>query len=241
MLRHTRFPYLMAADGGGGGGGETMDVDVPGVGKVTLPKDQATKLIAARDSEKASRRDLELRLGAIEAEKSAAEAARVKAENDRQAADHAKKGEMDKAAELLTKGHREREAKIAANLRDKALKAALATRPNVAPTAIDDIADQLRARSAYDVDADAVVVLDAAGQPLKDESGKPVPVDTWLDGWLEKRPHYRLDGTPKGSGAAGGTKGAAGTSTISASSLDAMTPLEKAKYLEANPNVKVVG
>ncbi len=197
---------------------------------MTLPKDQATKLIAARDSEKASRRELETRVGAIEAEKAAADAARVKAETEKAALEHAKKGELDKATELLTKSHREREAKIAAQLRDKALKAAVAALPKVVPAAIDDICDQLRARSRYDFDADAVVVTDAAGQPLMDsESGKPAQVDTWLAAWIAKRPHYLLDGSPAGTGAGGG--GGKGTGrTATAAQVEAMTPNERGVF-----------
>jgi hypothetical protein len=230
------------ADVGGGGGGapETMDVDVPGVGKLTLPKEQATKMIAARDAEKAERRVLSERMGAIEAEKAAAETARAKAENDRQAAEHAKKGELDKATELLTKGHREREAKIAGQLRDKALDAAVRAVARVVPAAVPDICDQLRARSRYDFDADAVVVLDAAGQPLKDEAGKPVPVDTWLGSWIEKRPHYLLDGTAAGTGAEGGSKTKPTAKAITEKQLGSMNPMERAKFFEANPEAKVV-
>lgn len=245
MLRRNYHFTLMAAagDGGAGGGGadDSVEVDVPGGVKLKLPKDTAAKVIAGRDADKQARRELEIRVGAIEAEKNAADAARVKAETEKAALEHTKKGEFDKATELLTKTHRDREAKIAAQLRDKALRAAVATAKNVAPTAIDDICDQLRARSSYDFDADAVVVLDAAGQPLKDDSGKPVQVDAWLGSFLEKRPHFLLDGTPKGTGADGGPKKTPSAKVITEKQVEAMSPMDRAKFFEANPEAKVVG
>lgn len=232
-LRANYHFTLMAAagDGGGAGGGgaDTLEVDLHGL-KFTLPKADAQRLIAARDADKAARRTIDEELGRTRTEKEAAEAAKVKAETEKAALEHTKKGEFEKATEVLTKAHREREAKIAAQLRDKALKAAVAALPKIVPAAIDDIVDQLRGRSRYDFDADAVVVTDAAGQPLMDsESGKPAQVDTWLAAWIAKRPHYLLDGTPAGSGAGGGSgKGTGRTAT--AAQVEAMQPRERAVF-----------
>lgn len=192
-------------------GGEPASVEVDlGSEKLSLPKDIAGKVIAWRDAQKQSTREIHERIGKIEADKQAAEAARLKAEEDKQAIEHAKKGEIDQVRELLTKQSREREAKLASHLRDKALRAAVASAPKVVPTAVDDIVDQLRARSRYDFDADAVVVCDEAGAPVKDTSGKPVAVDAFIGEWLTKRPHYVLDSTPPGSGAASGQSRANG-------------------------------
>jgi hypothetical protein len=235
LMRNYHFT-LMAADGGGGGAGggaDEVEVDLPGGVKVKLAKDVAAKVIAGRDTTKGELRAAQEEVGRVRTEKDAAEAARVKAENEKAALEHTKKGEFDKATELLTKGHKEREAKIAAQLRDKALKAAVAAFPKIVPAAIDDVCDQLRGRSRYDFDADAVVVLDPAGQPVKDDSGKPVQVDAWLGSFLEKRPHYLLDGTPKGTGAGGGDGGKGSGRTATAAQVEAMTPTERAKFFQA--------
>jgi hypothetical protein len=234
--RTTRFPYLMpAGDGSGGAGGapELVEVDLPGGVKIQMPKAEAEKVIAGRNALKAEARDAHEQLGRIKAEKDAAEAARVKAETQAQAAEAMKKGEVEKATELLTKTHRDRETKIAAQLRDKALKAAVASNADVIASAHDDIVDQLRQRSFYDFDADAVVVRDEAGQPIKDDAGRAKPVDAVLAEFLAKRPHYLRDRTNAGTGAAGERKGSEGKPTKTVAELAAMTPTDKAKFFEA--------
>ncbi len=244
MLIHQHRTFMAAGDGTGGGGGapEMVDVDLPGGVQIKMVKADADKVIAGRNALKNEARDAHEQLGRIKAEKDASETARVKAETQAQAAEAMKKGEVEKATELLTKTHREREAKIVANLRDKAIRAAVTAQPKIVQGAIDDIADQLKGRSRYDIDADAVVVLDEAGQPLKDETGKLVRVDAWLPEWLAKRPHYTLDSTPKGTGADGsGRKPAIGAKTITEKQVDSMSPMERAKFFEANPEAKVVG
>jgi hypothetical protein len=223
MFIRSRFPYLApeggaggAAAGGdpaGGNAGELVEVDL-GSGKVKLPAADAQRVIGWRDAEKKAKREAEERAGRLQAEKDAAEAARLKAEDERKALEHAKAGELDKTRELLTKDHQAKLDKVARNLRDRSLEAAVRGAAKVVPAAVPDIIDQLRARSRYDLDADAVVVLDEAGQPLKDDAGAPVKVDAFLSTWLAKRPHYVLDGTPAGSGAAGGSKGTGATRTI---------------------------
>jgi hypothetical protein len=210
---------------------ETIDVDIHGV-KVPLPPAEAKRVIANRDAEKATLRELHEQMGRIKAEKDAVEAARAKAEQDAKALEHAKKGEIDQVREIVTKEHREKLSRVEAHLRDKALRAAVASAPKVVPTAIDDIVDQLKARSRYDADADAVVVTDASGQTLKDNSGKPVAVDAYIGEWLGSRPHYLLSGVVAGSGAQGGAK-SAGAKVITAEQMTGMSPREVAAHFAA--------
>ncbi len=240
-IRHRHLFLAAAGDGGGGGtGDELVEVDIAGGVKIKLPKADAEKAIAARDAAKTALREAQERAGKHEADRNAADAARLKAEEDRAAAEHAKKGEIDQLRTLLTKGATEREAKISSTLRDKALIAAVRGVDRIVPGAVEDIVDQLRGRSRYDIDSDAVVVLDSAGQPLKDTSGKPVAVDAYIGEWLGKRPHYLLDGTPQGTGGEGGKKPVVGKIMTEAQAAG-MSPLELAKHLQANPGSKIVG
>ncbi len=140
----------------------------------------------------------------------------------------AKKGEIDGIKAMLTKDAREREAKLAAKARDKHLAALIGNNEKVAKSAISDIVEQLRGRTRYDFDSETVVVLDPDGLPAKDANGKLVEVDAFANGWLENRPHYLRDGTPKGTGAAGG-QSATGKS-ISQAALLAMSPTEQGKF-----------
>ncbi len=206
---------------------ETKEVDINGV-KIVLPVEQADKLIQARDAEKQSRKDQAEKYGKLEAEKAQAEAARAKAEEDKQAMELAKKGEIDQLKVFLTKASSEREAKLAASARDKHIAALVGSNEKIIKSATQDIVDQLKSRTKYDFDSDTVVVLDPDGLPAKGTDGKPMGVDSFLSGWLENRPHYLRDGSPKGTGAAGGVKQTG--KVMSADAIAQMTPMDKAKY-----------
>ncbi len=181
---------------------ETKEVDLHGV-KVTLPVADADKLIAARDADKVKGRELLEKLGKLDADAAAAIAKANKAEEDKIAAEHMKKGEIDQARNTLTKEFRDREAKLSAKARDKHIAAIVSANDNVVKTAIDDIVDSLKSRTRYDLDTESVIVLDEAGQPLKDATGKPIEADAFFGTWLEKRPHYLLNKLPKGAGGEG--------------------------------------
>ncbi len=213
---------------------ETIEVDVHGI-KIPLPKDQAEKLILARDADKASRRELADNLGKLTADKTAAEQARAKAEEDKQILEHAGKKEVEQIRALASKESADRMAKISAKLRDKHLAASLAAHHGIVSAAIPDIHDQLKNRLQYDAESDAVVVLDGAGQPQKDEAGKPVQVDTWIGDWLAKRPHYLLDKTAQGNGGTA-VKTTTGK-TVPAATFEAMTTREKALFCEAGGGI----
>ncbi len=181
---------------------ETIEVDVYGI-KVPLPKEQADKVIAQRDAEKVSRRELAEKVGKSEADKAAAESAKLKAEEDKTILELASKKETEQIRALAAKDITEKMGRVSIKLRDKHLAATLATNKSLVSTAIPDVVEALKTRIAYDLESDAIVVLDAAGQPAKDDAGKPVQVDAWISEWIGKRPHYLLDKTPAGSGASG--------------------------------------
>ncbi len=213
---------------------ETVEVDVHGI-KIPLPKAQAEKLILARDADKASRRELADNLGKLTADKTAAEAARAKAEEDKQILEHAGKKEIEQIRALASKDYADRMAKVSAKLRDKHIAAKLAAHHGIVTSAIPDIQDQIKHHLQYDAESDAVVVLDGAGQPLKDEAGKPQQADAWMDSWLAKRPHYLLDKTAQGNGGTA-VKTTTGK-TVPAATFEAMTTREKALFCEAGGGI----
>ncbi len=184
---------------------ETIDVDINGV-SVKLPKEIGEKVIKARDADKGKMRELNEKYGKLEADKTAAEVARQKAEDDKQAIELAKKGEVEQVRNLLTKDFKDRESKLSAKARDKHLAALVAGNENIIKGAIPDIVEALKGRTQYNFDTESVTVTDAAGLPQKDTDGNPVSVDAFISGWLEKRPHYLLDKTQKGSGGEGDKK-----------------------------------
>lgn len=183
-----------------------IEVDLFGGVKIKLPEDEAKKVIAARDANKDELRKINEQLGALTQEKTAAEQKAAQAERDKAAAEAMKAGDITALKEIHTSELKAKEAKISGKLRDKALQALIGGNKLIVPGAVEDITEQLRARTAYNFDSDSLTVLDAAGQPLKDGSGNPLGADAFVGSWLEKRPHYLLDGTPPGSGAEGGGK-----------------------------------
>ncbi len=205
-----------------------VEVDL-GDSKLSLPEGEAAKIIQWRDAEKSAKRDLAGKYGKLEAEKAAAEAAKLKAEDDKQAIEHAKKGEIDEARAIMT---RETDAKIkqlARSARDKHLAAMISSNDSIIKSAVPDIVEQWKAKTDYDFNSDSVVVLDSDGSPAKDKDGKPVQADAALAGWLENRPHYRRDGTQKGTGAASGTKPSG--KSITKDDFKQMTPTDQGKFL----------
>jgi hypothetical protein len=239
MLRNTLFPYLsivcMAAAGGeggsGGGGGapEVLEVDLFDGVKVKLPKDEAAKVITARDARKAEMRGLNERLAAIEGEKRAAEtkAAEEKAEAERKAL--TSQGQFDKALQAEQKKFAEKEAKVATKFRDAELRRQINGHPKLAAvsdaTTRKELADlffsQLVSSCQYDLGADILRVSGDGGAAPVDADGKPITADAWITNRLDASPLLKPAASP-GSGAAGGAKGSQGNHpTITRAQYDA--------------------
>ncbi len=209
---------------------DTIEVDIHGV-KVTLPRSDAEKIISGRDADKGKVREYNEKLGKLEADAAAAIAKAAKAEEDKAAAEHMKKGELDQARALLTKEYKDREAKLSSKARDKHLAALVASNDKIIKSAIPDIVEAMRGRTQYNFDTETVVVLDVAGQPQKDGDGNPMSVDSFISGWLEKRPHYLLDKLPTGTGGQGDKKQTSGK-VITQSVFDSMEPRDRAAFFK---------
>lgn len=225
---------------------ETMDVDLPGGNKATLPKDLALKVIAARDTDKKTLRDMSEELGALKAAKDAETAKAAKAEQDRLAIEHAKKGEVDQVRELLTKENKATVDKLAAKYRDVHLEALVARSPKLLKLATDaeqqqlvrDVVAQLRSSCLFNLEQDTLQVIGADGRPALASDGKPKSADAYLEEYLDARSHLRVPTTSSGSGAAGSGKGAAVVGTIKQSQYDHKNA-EQARALAAG-KLKIV-
>lgn len=223
-----------------------MLVDIFGA-KVELPDDQAKAVIAGRDADKAERHKLAERIGAIEAEKQAAEAAQKKAVEDAKLADLTKKGEFDKVLELKEKAANDRVAAasvrvshLADKFRDQAIRSFIAGNPKVAAVAdpatraamIDLYAAQLKASCRYDIEKDSLQVLGDGGAVALNSEGKPKQADAWVSEILDASPLLKPLPSP-GSGAGGSGKSEGTRPQVGQADFDKKAPLDQAKFLEA--------
>ena len=206
-----------------------IEVDLYGE-KVTLPKERADKIIAGRQASKVEVGELNRRLGALEAEKTAAEQARAKAENDAAHAAAIKAGEIDKAREIAAKGANDKLAKLSSKYRDQALENHLRNIDGIVKEAIPDIVAQLKGSCNFNLDSESLEVMDAAGKPLLGYDGKPVQADAYMAKFLENRPYFRLASQAPGSGSVGAGKSTATGPTLSSDAIQAMSPIARAKF-----------
>lgn len=225
----NRHPYLMAEPGAAGAAADTMDVDLPGGVKVTLPKADAQKVIAERDKRGAEYRALAEKVGAVEAAKAEAEAKAATETRRAQETELAKKGEIDELRKLMTGDKDKALGALSSKLLRLQVSQVVATNARVVPESRDDVVSLLMSSSGFKLEGDSIKVVDADGKPLLDQAGQAIGTDAFIASWLEKRPHYLLDSTPSGSGAAGGIKRAP-TKAISHAQVESMSPGDLAKH-----------
>ena len=215
-----------------------IEVDLYGE-KVTLPKERADKIIAGRQASKVEVGELNRRLGALEAEKTAAEQARAKAENDAAHASAIKAGEIDKAREIAAKGANDKLSKLSTKYRDQALENHLRNLDGIVKEAIPDIVAQLRVSCNFNLDAESLEVMDAAGKPAMGDDGKPMQADAFVSKFLENRPYFRTASKATGSGSSGAGKSATTSATMTEATAKDMGAIQVAAFL--NSGGKIVG
>lgn len=195
------------------------EVDLYSGVKLTLPEEVANKVIAARDADKAAARIVNDELATLKAKADAAEAAKLKAESEKQAIELAKAGDIKKATELLSKDSNATIAKLSEKYRDNALRSMVAGSSNLLklPEAekqrslIDDIMQQLRPSCQFDLKADTLVITGPDGNPILGSDGKPKSADAYVSEYLEARPYLRQPTQTQGSGSAGSGKSGSAT------------------------------
>jgi hypothetical protein len=214
FLSPTLHAVAMMPDtgtGGAGGAPELAKVTLPGGAVVELPKAAAEAFHAAQQKHNAERDELARKVGAIDAERKAAEERAAAEARDKEALKLAKEGELAKARELFTAEANARAARLEAEL--KGLKQAQATaaireaitaaarRLGVAETVIPDMLPLVAPRAAV-ADNGEVTFVDGAGAPsMKD--GKPVGADAYLTDFLAARPHFQPASVPGSTGGTG--------------------------------------
>ena len=185
-----------------------MEVDLPGGDKVKLPAEVAKRVIQARDALKGEARAAQERAGALEAEKTAAAARAARADEQLQMEAAAKKGEIDRVREIAERSHNERIGRVSTRMVDAALAGELAKVDGLVkdPTALADLRNLLKSSCRYDLDSDALTVVDAAGKPQLGSDGRPLGVDALIRAAVDARPYLKAAAAVPGSGAAGAAK-----------------------------------
>ena len=173
----------------------TVELELPGAVKVTLPAAEAEKYKAARLKDKTEREEMARLLGASKAEREAAERKARQATEDAEAAKAAAAGEYAKVREIAGREKAEEAAKWKAKVLDTEAKALAADLRNAILEKVpgidaQDLADSLaliRSRARINPETQEREYLDEAGQPLQVD-GKPAGADALVSEFLSKRP-----------------------------------------------------
>lgn len=195
---------------------DLVEVDLP-AGKVKVDKATAEILIKSRDTLKEDSRKAAERLGALEAEKKAAADAAEDARRTAEIEKAAKAGEIQKIKDLMG----EREARLAAKMRDRSLESVIAKSGKVIPEAVADIAQQLRASCRFDLESETLLAVGADGKPLTGSDGKALGVDALVADFVANRPWFKPATQTPGSGAAGTPTIPVGVETMSEAEYNA--------------------
>jgi hypothetical protein len=117
-------------------------------------------------------------------------------------------GKYQEALKLTEeKGRQEAEkirARVAERLIPMAIKSAASKIPNLAKESIDDLPQLLRDRVALDPETLEMFVKGDDGKPMVDEKLTPVPVEKFVENWIQGKPYLLIDGMPKRHGQAAG-------------------------------------
>ncbi len=195
------FAILMSPDdAGGGGAGDVLEIELQGGIKVKLPKAEAEKYQAARAKDKQERDAAFQKIGAAEEAQRAADAAKQKAEKDRELAETIKKGEVEEVRKVATRETNEKLSKLAAGMiKDRLSAAATRIFPGLASVDYDDIVALNSSRVRFNTETLALDVVDEAGQPAQHD-GKPLSVDALLESFAKGRDRFKTVKQPAGDG-----------------------------------------
>jgi hypothetical protein len=198
-----RYRYQSPDDPGSAA--DVIEVELGGV-KIPLPKDTAKSVIEYRDKMKTTVRETAEKLGQFEAQAKAAAEAEKKARDDAEMAALKSKGEVDEIIRRVKEQESGKVNALATKYRDRALESMIAKTEGIIPEAVNDICRALASTCNYDIESDALTVLDAAGKPRLGGDGKPISADALVKEFLDARPYFRKASGSPGSGATGGGK-----------------------------------
>jgi len=228
LLRRALF---LNPDPAGGGGApppppETAKVTLPGGAVVELPKAEAEKFHAAQQKHNLEREELAKKVGAVEAERKAAQDKAEAEARDKEAIRLAGAGELAKARELLTGEANARLAKVTERAKRQEIEVAIRrAAPGLDAQAVDDMVALVTPRAAIDAETGAVTFTDGAGAPIV-KDGKPAGADAFLADFLSTRKHFQLAKVPARTG--GDPPPDSTIGTIRLADLAKMTPAQAA-------------
>jgi hypothetical protein len=75
--------------------------------------------------------------------------------------------------------------------------------------------------------------VDQAGKPILGADGKPKTADAVIREFLDSKPHFRRATGSPGSGSQGGDGSGKASATATAAQVEAMDPMERAKFFAA--------
>lgn len=207
------------------------EVELQGSVKVKMPKADAEAYRAARSKDKGERDALAQRIGTVDAEKRAAEAAAIEARAAAEIEKATKAGDFAKAQQLAEQRAQGKVDKVAGHAIAMELRAAvLKVSPGLDADSISDIVTLNRGRLRYNTETGTAEALDAAGQPLLVD-GKAVGADALIAEFVKTRPHYRIAKVPRGDGQQARTS--AGPLPTSITSAEYQALMDSGKWTRA--------
>jgi hypothetical protein len=230
-----RFPLMNAAGEGEGGGAAAPKVREVELGslKLSLPEDQAEALIKYRDENKKTLRETSERLGTLEAQAKAAADAERRATEEAERAKLTSKGQYDEALRMEQEKNAKTRSLLASRYRDRALESMVRGIDGVLPDAVEDVVARLSGSCVYDIETDMLTPVDQAGKPILGADGKPKTADAVIREFLDSKPHFRRATGSPGSGSQGGDGSGKASATATAAQVEAMDPMERAKFFAA--------
>lgn len=207
--------------------------------KIELPAEQAEAIIAERQRLKEQQQDLALKLKAEAEAKAAAEQKAVDESRRAQAIESLKKQDIEAAEKILSEKYETELTRKTAALKDLRLQAMLATREDLVPSAVKDIAEALGSKLTIGSD-DNLAVAGTDGLPLADpQTGAPISVDAYIEQYLSDRPHYKRSTVPTSTSAAPGGEAPKSTpAPITQQALEAMSQADRRAHFAAGGQLK---
>ena len=197
----------------------------PVVDDKTKPTFEQLEVIVKERNEKNARLQAEKEaLAAENAKFREAEQQRIAKEDEhKRTAEQTKLAEQGKFKEALELADKKRDEEVSttASIYEKKhvpllIKDALReSKIPVVPTAVADISDALAGKIGFDRKTGEAFIKGENGKPLLDEKMAPVSVQSFLEKYVEDRPHYKADQmVTNASGLKPGAKGAIGDITF---------------------------
>ena len=195
---------------------ETIEVDLGTGTKVSMPKEDGLRYIASRDEKAKAFNALQAQVTTREAAEKASLEKAQQEEEKRIAIEAAQKGELD----LLNNHHAAQLIKRDSEILSVSIQAELAARTDIVASALPDATTMLANGGELTWENGAAVhkAADGSVQTLK----------TFVDSWIESRPHYRNSNLQKKAGGDGNPQPPAGVDVISRSEYDT----NPTKYLQ---------